>query len=222
MPGSSDQAVAERPEDAPVRCIVVDDHPLIVEALQPVLEQKRIEIVGRCRLGSEAIDALAATDVDLAIMDVSLPDITGVEVLREIRRRGIETSVIFFTAFADRGLVTEAIDAGAQGFVMKGSPVRDLVWAIEVVMSGGTFVDPVLAGEVIGPRQGDAEVQQLTTREREVLRLLAAGHTTKEIARELTIAPDTARTHIQNAMRRLGAETRAQAIAIALRRGLIT
>jgi DNA-binding NarL/FixJ family response regulator len=128
--------------------------------------------------------------------------------------------VILYTAYGDRALLTEALDAGARGFVLKEAPLAELVRAVELVAEGRTYVDPVLAGVVTGGAATE-KVLNLTQRERDVLRLLADGNSNEAIGKTLFISPETVRTHVRKAMTKLDADTRTQAVATALRMSLI-
>jgi DNA-binding NarL/FixJ family response regulator len=149
-----------------------------------------------------------------------MPDLDGIEVARRLHEAGVGTAVVLYTAHADRALVIKAIDAGARGFLLKESPLSDLVRAVLTVAEGRTYVDPVLAGVLTGP-EATRQLPGVTKREREVLRLLADGMRNEQIARELGISPLTVRTHIEKAMDKLEADTRTQAVANALRQSLI-
>jgi DNA-binding NarL/FixJ family response regulator len=142
---------------------------------------------------------------------------TGIAVAR---RASKQTAVILYTGYSDRTLLVEALDAGVRGFVLKEAPLADLARAIEIVAKGGVYVDPVLAG-VLASGEATEQLSMLTQREREVLRLLADGMRNEEIGRRLHIAAETARAHIRNAMRKLDADTRTEAVATALRQQLI-
>ena len=132
-----------------------------------------------------------------------------------------DTAIVFYTAFGDRALLSEALDAGARGFVLKEAPLVDLVRAVERVAGGDAYVDPVLAGVLVSGQLAD-RVPALTQRERETLRLLADGLSNEEIGKRLHISPETVRTHVRKAMAKLEADTRTQAVATALRQSLIS
>ncbi|MDX6485741.1 MAG: hypothetical protein QOF43_894, partial [Gaiellaceae bacterium] len=131
------------------------------------------------------------------------------------------TAIVFYTAFGDRALLSEALDVGARGFVLKEAPLADLVRAVERVAAGEAYVDPVLAGVLVSGHMAD-RLPSLTQREREVLRLLADGLANEEIGKALTISPETVRTHVRKAMAKLEADTRTQAVAKALRQSIIS
>jgi DNA-binding NarL/FixJ family response regulator len=203
-------------------CLVADDHPAMVEAICAVLEDHDIEVAGRARDGEEAYAKIDTRRPAVALVDVRMPGLSGLDLVRRGVRACLETQFILYTGYGDRALLTEALDAGARGFLMKEAPLADLVRAVEIVARGGTYVDPVLAGVFATSNDnGSGAPPQLTQREREVLRLLSDGFANEEIGRELFISPETVRTHIRKAMGKLGAETRTQAVAKALRLSLI-
>ncbi|HXH89256.1 MAG TPA: response regulator transcription factor [Gaiellaceae bacterium] len=207
-------------ERTPITCLVADDHPAVVEAVADVLAENGIEIAGRARDGREALEKIVATKPQVALLDLRMPALSGIEVARELVRAAPETAVILYTAFGDRALLTEAMDAGARGFVLKEAPLAEVVRAVELVAAGRTYVDPVLAG-VLSSSAATEKMSKLTQRERDVLRLLADGLANEEIGKALFISPETVRTHVRKAMAKLDADTRTQAVATALRQSLI-
>jgi DNA-binding NarL/FixJ family response regulator len=205
----------------PITCIVADDHPAMVEAVVDVLDESGVEVVGRARDGEDALAQIEALHPDVALIDVRMPRLGGIEVARRASTSSPQTAVILYTAYGDRALLTEALDAGARGFVLKEAPLADLGRALELVAGGGTYVDPVLAGFLASVNTTD-KLPSLTQRERDVLRLLADGHSNEEIGKRLFISPETVRTHVRKAMDKLDADTRTQAVATALRQSLIS
>jgi DNA-binding NarL/FixJ family response regulator len=204
-----------------ITCIVADDHPAMVEAVCDVLTEGGVSIVGRARDGEDALTKIETRKPDVALIDVRMPRLGGIEVARRAATSSPDTAVILYTAYGDRALLTEALDAGARGFVLKEAPLADLTRAIELVARGGTYVDPVLAGYLASVQTTD-KLPSLTQRERDVLRLLADGHSNEEIGKRLFISPETVRTHVRKAMSKLEADTRTQAVATALRQSLIS
>ena len=200
--------------------LVADDHPAMVEAICDTLAAEGIEIVGRAVDGEEALAKIEKRRPAVAVIDLRMPRISGIEATRRLARTAPETAVVLYTAYGDRALLTEAIDAGARGFVLKEAPLADLVRAVELLAGGGTYVDPVLAG-ALATADATGQLPALTQRERDVLRLLADGLTNEEIGAKLFISPETVRTHIRKAMAKLDADTRTQAVATALRQSLI-
>lgn len=205
---------------APTTCLVADDHPAVVEAVADVLDEHGIEVAGRARDGQEALEKIEAAKPDVALLDLRMPGLSGIEVARQVGKSAPETAVILYTAFGDRALLTEAMDAGARGFVLKEAPLAEVVRAVELVAAGRTYVDPVLAG-VLSSSAATEKMSKLTQRERDVLRLLADGMSNEEIGKALFISPETVRTHVRKAMAKLDADTRTQAVATALRQSLI-
>jgi DNA-binding NarL/FixJ family response regulator len=204
-----------------ITCIVADDHPAMVEAVCDVLTEGGVSIVGRARDGEDALTKIETRKPDVALIDVRMPRLGGIELARRAATSAPETAIILYTAYGDRALLTEALDAGARGFVLKEAPLADLTRAIELVARGGTYVDPVLAGYLASVQTTD-KLPSLTQRERDVLRLLADGHSNEEIGKRLFISPETVRTHVRKAMSKLEADTRTQAVATALRQSLIS
>lgn len=203
-----------------VTCVVADDHPAVVAAVRDVLQAAGLSVVGQARDGAEALAQIEARRPDVALVDVRMPKLGGIEVARRSAKVSPATAVVLYTAYGDRALLTEALDAGARGFVLKEAPLTDLARATELVASGGTYVDPVLAGNVASATMNDTTAA-LTLREREVLRLLAEGFSNEEVGSRLFISPETVRTHVRKAMGKLGAGTRTQAVATAMRNSLI-
>ena len=203
----------------PVRAVVADDHPAVLRSVCDVLIDAGVDVVGRASNGEEAAAKIEATRPTVAVVDVRMPRLNGIELAARVSRTTPETAVILYTAYGDRALLGEALDAGVRGFVLKEAPLQDLTRAVDMVAGGAVYVDPVLAG-VLASAESE-RLPQLTKREREVLRLLADGLSNEEIGKRLFLSPETVRTHVQKAMRRLEADTRTQAVALALRQSLI-
>ncbi len=205
----------------PITCVVADDHPAMLAAVADVLQRNGIEVVGRAVDGQQALAQIEATQPRVALVDIHMPRLGGIEVAQQAASISPGTAIVFYTAFGDRALLSEALDVGARGFVLKEAPLADLVRAVERVADGEAYVDPVLAGVLVGGLMGD-KVRTITQREREVLRLLADGLSNEEIGKQLFISPETVRTHVRKAMSKLEADTRTQAVAIALRQSIIS
>ncbi len=205
----------------PVTCVVADDHPAVLEAVAEFLVQGGIEVLARARDGEEALEKIEQRKPQVALIDVRMPKLGGIEVARRAQRAAPDTSILLYTGYGDRALLTEALDVGVRGFVLKEAPMDDLLRAIQSVATGGTYVDPVLAGTLAAHSVGN-KLPQLTQRERDVLRLLADGLANEEIGKRLFISAETVRTHVRKAMDKLDADTRTQAVARALRDQLIS
>jgi DNA-binding NarL/FixJ family response regulator len=204
------------------RCVVADDHPAIIDAVSRFLQEvEGIELVGRASDGEQALRLIADARPDVALLDVRMSPMGGIEIARRLSASESATATLLYTGHAERSVLLEALDAGARGFLLKEAPLDDLVRAIKIVAGGGTYIDPGLAGLVVGPEAAE-RLPTLTKREREILRLLADGMRNDGVAQRLSISPLTVRTHVRNAMNKLEADTRTEAVARALRDSLIT
>lgn len=203
-----------------ITCLVADDHPAVVQAVSEVLIAGGVEVTAQAKDGEEALAAILRTKPNVALLDLRMPRMSGIEVARRSARSAPDTHVILYTAYSEQALLTEALDAGARGFVSKEAPLAEIVRAVQLVSEGRTYVDPVLAGVISSPA-ATAKISQLTQRERDVLRMLADGHSNEEIGKALFISPETVRTHVRKAMAKLDADTRTEAVATALRQSLI-
>jgi DNA-binding NarL/FixJ family response regulator len=203
-----------------ITCLVADDHPAVVQAVSEVLISGGINVTAQARDGEEALEAIQRLQPKVALLDLRMPRMSGIEVARRSARSTPETFVILYTAYSEQALLTEALDAGARGFVSKEAPLTEIVRAVQLVAEGRTYVDPVLAGVISSPA-ATAKITQLTQRERDVLRMLSDGHSNEEIGKALFISPETVRTHVRKAMAKLDADTRTEAVATALRQSLI-
>jgi PAS domain S-box-containing protein len=206
-----------------------EHHPGACRRRPPRCTQRRLRVPhrggdrdrGTRAQRAEALAQIESMQPAVAIVDVRMPDMSGIEVAREAVRISPSTGVILYTGAADHALLVEAVDAGARAFVLKEAPLTDLVRAIETIADGGTYVDAVLAG-TLASGNATGRLVELTKHERETLRLLADGMNYDEIGKELHISPETVRTHVRKAMTKLDSSTRTQAIATALRQALIT
>ena len=202
-----------------ITVVVADDHPPIIDCLSRQLAAAGFSVVGTAQDGDAAFAAIEAHQPRVCVADVRMPRLDGLELARRVVAAGHDTAVLLYSGVADKGLVSDALDAGARGFALKDAPLDDLARAVDAVAVGGLYVDPVLAA-ALASRRTDAR-KALSEREREVLRLLAEGGSYAEIGSALYLSPDTVRAHAQRAMTKLGARTRTQAVAVALREAVI-
>lgn len=203
------------------RCVIADDHPAIIDAVSRYLaDVDDVDVVARAQNGKEALLLIEEHAPDVAVVDVRMPGVGGIDIARKLGSEGSKTRVILYTGHSDRSLLLEALDAGARGFIVKEAPLDDLARAIRTICEGGTYVDPALASVLVGPQAAE-RLPTVTKREREVLRLLADGMRNEQVARQLSISPLTVRSHVKNAMQKLEADTRTEAVAKALRESLI-
>ncbi len=206
-----------------IRVLVVDDHPIVRDGLVTVLaDQHDIAIVGAAGTAAEAVDLAGRVAPDVVLLDLALPAMGGVAAITPLLQAAPAARVLVFTAYDADDQVFGAITAGATGYLLKGASVEDIVRAVRTVHTGGSSLDPRVAPRVLsalaGPRHRPT---RLSAREREVLRALAGGLTTKEIAGALGITERTVKFHITSLFNKLGATTRAQAVALAAERHLL-
>jgi DNA-binding NarL/FixJ family response regulator len=203
-----------------VTAVVADDHPAVLEAVAGYLQAGGVDVIGRAQDGEEALALIERRRPQVVLADLRMPKLGGIELARRLKHARIDVPVLLYSGYGDRALLIEALDVGVEGFVLKEAPLEDLLRAVQIVAEGGTYVDPVLAGS-LAASAGD-RTPQLTQRERDVLRLLADGLSNDEIGKRLFISGETVRTHVRKAMDKLGADTRTQAVAVALRDHLIS
>jgi DNA-binding NarL/FixJ family response regulator len=211
--------------------LVADDHPVVREGLVAMLRtQPDFDIVGEAATGREVLDLVARRDPDVLLLDLEMPDVDGVSVLRQLRERSSRVRAIVFTVFDTDDRIIAAVEAGAAGYLLKGAPRSEIFAAVRVVHAGGSLLEPVVASKVLrhvrdaGARTGDAEraASPLTARERSVLELLARGRSNKQIAAALAISERTVKFHVSSIFAKLGAGNRADAVSRAVQAGLIT
>lgn len=226
------------PDDAattPTRLVVVDDDVLVRSGLSLIFEAERdLTVVGQAGTGREALDVVAATDPDVVIMDVRMPDMDGVEATaRLVDGRGPDADhdrprVLVLTTFEDQDYLYRALQAGASGFLLKRAKPEELVHGVRVVASGTSLVLPDLTRRLIaghqpgGAPRGPAALPQLTSREADVLQLVAAGLSNAEIAGRLFLSAETVKTHLSRVLVKLGARDRTQAVIAAYESGFVS
>jgi NarL family two-component system response regulator LiaR len=209
-----------------IRVVIADDHSLVRQGLRRYLEMADgIEVVGEASTGGEAVDLVDRERPDIALMDIRMPEMDGLEAARTISARYPETGIVMLTAYDDRHFVVEAVRAGARGYVLKARDAEHLTQTVRLVADGNMVIDPqlvvVLADELNVAKHRERTAESLTEREVEILQLLAFGHTNRDIAEKLFISPDTVKTHLEHIYQKLGATDRTAAVAVALRRRLI-
>ena len=202
------------------KLIVVDDHEALREGLEVMLAQGGNEVVGVAGNVAAAMDLVAVADPDIAIVDIRLPDGSGIDLTRDLLAARPDLGVILYTGDSDAELLYEGLDSGARGYALKAGSMDELLSAIERVAEGGSYVDPRLDRILLSPR-ATSRVPQLSPREREIMHLMAEGLTAEAIGAELSVSVETVRTHVRNVIRKLQARNRVHAIAIALERGEI-
>jgi DNA-binding NarL/FixJ family response regulator len=203
------------------RCLIVDDHTVLREGLAILFgDADDLELVGTVQTGEQAIEAVRDLEPEVVLMDVRLPGIDGVSAVKRIHQSAPSVQFVMFTAYGDKRLLSDAIAAGARGYVMKGSPPADLLRAIRTVAEGKAFVDPSLSPALL-MTDVTASEQPLSEREREILQLLAEGFHTEEVARRIGLSIETVKSDTKRVIGKLQADTRTHAVAIALRQAII-
>lgn len=228
-----------------IRIILADDHPIVREGLRAVLEtQPDFEVLGtpeQAANGEEALRLALELQPDILLLDLEMPGMDGVETIRRLhqhfrlhqnREQRVCPRIIVFTAFDNDERIIAALQAGANGYLLKGAPREDIFNAVRVTMQGGSLLQPVVASKLLRhmgqqgmPHPGSshyAHYEALTEREVEVLALLAQGMPNKEIAAHLMISERTAKFHVSSIMGKLGATNRTEAVSLAAQKGLIT
>jgi DNA-binding NarL/FixJ family response regulator len=210
----------------PIRIVVADDHPVVRDGLVAILStQPDFEVVGQAETGLETIAQIKQHRPDVLLLDLEMPELDGVGVLEQLRTEQISVRAIVFTAFDTDERILGAVQAGAQGYLLKGVPRSDLFNAVRVVHSGGSLLQPIVASKLLRQvshqNQARPNVETLTPREVEVLRLLGQGQQNKEIAAKLVISERTVKFHVSSIMGKLGAGNRTEAVSIAAQQGLI-
>jgi DNA-binding NarL/FixJ family response regulator len=203
----------------PTKLVLADDHPPIIDCLARFLAGAGYDVAAGVQDGEAALAAVLLHRPVVCIADLRMPKLDGLELARRVAQEAPDTAVLLYSGVSDRGLASDALDAGARGFALKDAPLEDLARAVDTVAAGGLYVDPVLAAALAGRRTDERKA--LSEREREVLRLLAEGGSYAEIGSALFLSPDTVRAHAQRAMTKLGARTRTHAVALALRESVI-
>lgn len=208
-----------------VRILVADDHPVVRDGLVAMLStQSDFLVVGQASNGSEVIANIEIAQPDVVLLDLEMPELDGVEALKELAADHPDVKVLVFTAFDDDERIIGAVQAGAQGYLLKGSPRDEVFDAIRVISQGGSLLQPVVASKLMRHVSDEAqqtEWSKLTARELEVLALLSEGKTNKEIAVDLVITVRTVKFHVSSILRKLEAGNRTEAVRTAAARGII-
>src|SRR5690242_6493985 len=207
----------------PVRILLVDDHVLVRQGLKSLLEREGFQVVGEASDGQEGLRLAESAKPDIVVMDISMPTINGLSAAREIQQKFPKTKTILLTQHDEKQYVTEAMEAGVKGYVLKNQAGSDLLQALRQVSRGQVYLSPGVAQAVVESYQSNSGKggTHLTLRERQVLQLIAEGKSTKDIAAVLGISVKTAESHRMRLMQKLDIHETASLVRYAVRRGLV-
>jgi len=201
---------------------IIDDHPMVIEGIRKMLQQAdNVKVVGSASDGYAALEALKSKHVDVALVDINLPDLDGIELCKKIRERFPKTKVLGLSTFKERSYITRMVDAGAAGYLLKNANGEELMEAIEAAHRGRMYMSMEAAQSIARPDAPKQELPLLTTREREVLALIAEGLTNNEIAEKLFISPLTVDSHRKNLLAKFGVKNTAAMVKFGMEAGFI-
>ena len=212
----------------PIRVLIADDHTIVRSGVHMLLEtESDFNVVGEALNGSEAIELAQSLKPDLILMDITMPEIDGLEATRKIKALWPEINILVLTMHRSDEYFFEILKAGASGYILKTADTEELLQAARATARGDVFLNPSMAKKLLGEylnqmdKAGDADEHALSVREKEILQLLAEGYSNKEIGEKLFISPSTVNTHRGNLMSKLGLSTRRELIQYARQRGII-
>jgi DNA-binding NarL/FixJ family response regulator len=207
----------------PIRVVLADDHVLVRESLKSLLEREGFQIVAEASDGQEALRRVESLKPDVAVVDISMPSLNGLEAARGIRNASPKTKTILLTQHDEEQYVSEALEAGVKGYVLKNQVSSDLIDAIRQVWRGEVYLSPRVSGAVMKAYRSKSEKfrDPLTARERQVLQLIAEGKSTKDVATVLSISVKTAESHRTRLMQKLDIHETASLVLYAVRRGIV-
>jgi len=225
-PHTASEPVTATTARSSIRLMLADDHRMLREGLRRSLDELGFTIVAEARNGLEALDLAASVRPDVILMDVTMPELDGVEATRQIKARQPDVRIVILTMHADHDILSEAIRAGANGYLVKDCSTDEIAQAIEAVAGGETALSPGLAAsmlaEVRRQENGKQPERVITAREEEVLQLIADGCSTPEVAEQLFISQKTVKNHLASIYQKLDARDRTQAVLQAVRMGIVT
>ena len=209
-----------------IRIVIADDHPIVRQGLATVLGQEGdLEVVGQARNGLEAVAQALKLHPDIILMDLQMPEMDGVEAIQKIKAETSDIGIIILTTYDSDDYIFRGIEAGARGYLLKDSPPEEVLKAIRTVHEGESLIQPRVASRLLDRfsqlSQAPAAEEVLSSREVEVLQIIAKGAANKEIANELLIGESTVKTHVIHILNKLGVKGRTEAVAEAARRGII-
>jgi two-component system, NarL family, response regulator NreC len=207
----------------PIRIVLADDHVLVRQGLKSLLEREGFQVVAEASDGQEALRHVESLQPDIAVMDISMPTLNGLNAAREVRRASPKTKTILLTQHDESQYIREALEAGVKGYVLKNQVASDLLLAIRQVSRGQVYLSPGVSSAVMEAYQSKSEKSKnpLTLRERQVLQLIAEGKSTKDVASLLGISVKTAESHRTRLMQKLDIHETASLVLYAVRHGIV-
>jgi DNA-binding NarL/FixJ family response regulator len=214
--------------EAVIRALVVDDHDLFRRGLRELLEEQGIRVIGEAATGGDAVALAARARPDVVVMDLNLPQVSGIEATRELVAANPQARVLVLTVASDERTVLDALIAGACGYMLKDATIEEIAAGVRAAASGQSFVSPRVAHHVLGRLRGQAGTDsgrapddtRLSERELEILRLIADGYDNDQIAETLFLSPRTVKNHVSSILAKLEMDNRVQAAVYAVRRGI--
>ena len=205
-----------------IRVLVVDDHPVVRQGLLAILRwETDMEVVGDAADGMEAARLIVEKKPDVVLLDLRLPGLSGIDVMHKVRAEAPETRFLVLTTYDTDEYIAPALAAGAQGYLLKDAEPDELSRGIRTVVKGGAALEPKVAARLLGHHAGERLTDELSGRELDILRLLAAGGTNKSIGAQLGLSENTVKSHISHIYGKLGVQNRAEAVTVAMQRGLL-
>lgn len=215
-----------------IRVMLADDHTILRQGIRMLLEaQEDMEVVGEAVNGRDAVEKARVLHPKVILMDISMPELNGLEATRQVKRESPEIQVVILTMHESEEYLVQILQAGATGYVLKQAADRELIEAVRIASRGDTYLYPKIATRLVSdylrrvetnqPDEHDAAYESLTAREREILKLIAEGHTNKEIAEILVVSVKTVENHRYSLMNKLNAHDRGELVKYAIRVGLI-
>jgi two-component system response regulator NreC len=206
-----------------IRVVLADDHVLVRQSLRSLLEREGIQVVGEASDGQEALKQVASLHPDIAVMDISMPTMNGLDTARELDRHYPKTKAVLLTQHDEEQYISDALEAGVKGYVLKSQAANDLIQAIQQVSRGLVYLSPGVSRAVVEAYRSKSEKPRdpLTVRERQVLQLIAEGKSTKDVASLLGISVKTAESHRTRLMQKLDIHETASLVLYAVRRGIV-